>query len=72
LPYNLGIDLFTDKRQKREHDKNRHIQELYQQISQLELALGWNKKIWAYPLNRRISSFGRIIEPYSLPGRRKF
>jgi len=37
-------DIFTDRRQKRELDKDRLIEELYQQIGRLKVELDWLKK----------------------------
>ena len=38
------VDLFTDRRKKKELDKDELIQELYRQIGQLKVDLDWLKK----------------------------
>jgi transposase len=42
---NQGIvELFSDKRQKQDRDKDKLIEELYRQIGQLKVELDWLKK----------------------------
>lgn len=38
------VDLFTDRKKKKERDKDELIQELYRQIGQLKVDLDWLKK----------------------------
>ena len=38
------IELFTDKREKREREKNLFVEELYREIGQLKVELDWLKK----------------------------
>jgi transposase len=38
------VDIFTDRRQKREQDKDQLIEELYRQIGRLKVELDWLKK----------------------------
>ena len=41
------IELFTDRSQRREKEKNLFIEELYKEIGQLKVELDWlKKKIW--------------------------
>jgi len=40
--------LFTDKRQRKEKDKELLIEELYKQIGQLKVELDWLKKKCGY------------------------
>ncbi len=54
------IGLFTDRREKREKKKNLLIEELYRQIGQLKVELGWlKKKMWTYRWERRLCSSNR-------------
>ena len=38
------IDLFSDKRKRKDHDQEELIQELYRQIGRLKVDLDWLKK----------------------------
>lgn len=38
------VELFTDNRQRQDRDKDKLIEELYQQIGQLKVELDWLKK----------------------------
>jgi hypothetical protein len=42
------MDLFNEKLQGKERDKDTLIAEVYRQIGQLKVDLGWLKKIWSY------------------------
>ena len=50
------VDLFMDRRKKKELDKDERIQELYHQIGQLKVDLDWLKKSWPSPIFLHLGS----------------
>ena len=63
------VEVFADRRKKKELDQEELIQELYRQIGQLKVDLDWLKKIWPSPIKRSFCSLTKRISRFRLATR---